>query len=136
MTLTASYSFAAGAPSENGKEIKAIFRHDFENAQLISTEVHEGFTKVQFRMNEQMMTAFYSNSGDLIAVTRNILSSQLPVTLLMNFKKHYDGYWITDLFEMSQDAASTYYMTLENSDSKITLRSNGDSWEIYSDFRK
>jgi len=37
-----------------------------------------------------------------MAVTRNIVSSQLPVSLLMNFKKHYSEFWITDLFEMSQ----------------------------------
>jgi len=37
---------------------------------------------------------------------------------------------------MSQDAQSNYYLSLENADTKLTLRSNGDSWEVYSTVRK
>ena len=139
IALPATYSFAAPAVSgDNGnKEIKANFSHDFESAVLMSTEAHENFTKVIFTLNAQVMTAFYSNSGELLAVTRNIVTSQLPVNLLMSFKKHYsDNYWVSDLFEMSQDGQSNYYLTLENADSRITLRSNGDSWEVYTNVKK
>ena len=129
--------FTLGVKANDGtKEIKASFKHDFKNAQLMSTEEHDNFTKMVFTLNEQIMTAFYAADGELIAVTRNIVSSQLPVSLLMSFRKHYNEYWITDLFEMSQDAQSNYYLSLENADTKLTLRSNGDSWEVYSTVRK
>jgi len=134
LTLCSSYSFAAG--NDENKEIKSAFRHDFENAQLMSTEAHVNFTKVAFSLNGQIMTAFYSTSGELLAVTRNLTTSQLPVSLLMNYKKHYDGYWVTDLFEVSQHEESGYYLTLENADSRVTLRSNGDSWEVFANARK
>jgi hypothetical protein len=135
--LGTTYSFAAGVDGKDvNKEVKASFKHDFANAQMMSAEAHVNFTKVVFKMNEQVMTAFYATNGDLIAVTRNIVSSQLPVSLLLSFKKHYDSYWITDLFEMSQDQQSSYYLSLENADMKMTLRSNGDSWEVYSSVRK
>lgn len=134
LALGTSYSFAAG--NGDNKEIRNAFRHDFESAQLMSTEAHDNFTKVAFSMNGQIMTAFYSTGGELLAVTRNLTTSQLPVSLLMTFKKHYDGYWVTDLFEMSQNEHSSYYLTLENADSRMTLRSNGDSWEVFSTVRK
>src|SRR5579871_24919 len=103
-TLSTTYSFAATTGNDdNDKEVKAYFRHDFQNAQLMSTEVRDQYSKVIFQMNGQVMNAFYSNSGELMAVTRNIVSSQLPVNLLVSFRKHYGEYWITDLFEMSQD---------------------------------
>ena len=138
-TLPAMNSFAAAkSPIVDGgnKEIKASFAHDFQNAELVSTETRDNYTKVVFKLNQQVMTAFYSTSGELLAVTRNIVSSQLPVSLLMSFKKHYGEFWITDLFEMSQDAQSSYYLTLENSDTRMTLHSNGDSWEVYSNVKK
>jgi hypothetical protein len=138
LTLS-SASFAASASSTTGddnKEIKASLAHDFSGAELVSTEVRDSYTKVVFKLNEQVMTAFYSNNGELMAVTRNIVSSQLPMSLLMNLKNHYSEYWITDLFEMSQDEQSSYYVTVENSDSRTTLRSNGDSWELYSNVKK
>ena len=134
--LSTSYSFAATSGDEGNKEIKASFRHDFASAQLMSTETHDNFTKMVFTLNGQIMTAFYSTNGDLLAITRNIVSSQLPVNLLMSFKKHYGDYWVTDLFEMSQDAQSNYYLTLENANSRMTLRSNGDNWEVYSSVKK
>jgi hypothetical protein len=130
LTLCTSYSFASG--NDENKQVRNAFRHDFENAQLMSTEAHDNFTKVQFSLNGQVMTAFYSTSGELLAVTRNLITSQLPVSLLMNYKKHYDGYWVTDLFELSQNGQSSYYITLENADTRMTLRSDGDNWELYS----
>lgn len=137
ITLPAMNSFAASTTTGDGnKEIKASFAHDFQSAELVSTEARDNYTKVVFKLNQQVMTAFYSNSGELLAVTRNIVSSQLPVSLLMNFKKHYSEYWITDLFEMSQDQESSYYLTVENSDTRMTLRNNGDSWEVYSSVKK
>ena len=132
-TLSTTYSFATGTPAD---DVEASFRHDFRTAQLMTTEVHDEFTKVVFQLNGQVMSAFYSTNGDLLAVTRNIVSSQLPVSLLVSFKKHYSDFWITDLFEMSQDSESTYYLTLENADTRTVLRSNGDAWETYSVARK
>jgi hypothetical protein len=131
--LGISYSYAA--TKDNG-EIKNAFRHDFENAQLMSTESHDHFTKVFFTLNGQVMTAFYSTGGNLLAVTRNLVTSQLPMNLLMGFKNRYSEYWVTDLFEMSQDATSSYYLTIENADKKITLRSNGEGWDVYASEKK
>jgi len=78
------------------------------------------------------MFAFYSDNGDLLAVTRNIRSSQLPISLLLELKNKYNSYWISDLFELIVDDQSNYYITLENDNSKLTLRSSdNNSWEKY-----
>jgi len=128
-------SFAKADDSARG-EIKTSFKKNFQNAQIINTEVRKGFTKLTFRMNEVVMFAYYSENGELLAVTRNILSSQLPVSLLMSLKEDYNGYWITELFELSGDGGDSYYVSLENADSKIVLRSNGEYWEEYSNTKK
>lgn len=128
-------SFAKPADSTRG-EIKTSFRKSFQNAEIISTEARKGFTKLTFRMNEVIMFAYYSENGELLAVTRNILSSQLPMGLLMSLKNDYSGYWITELFEFSGDGLNSYYVSLENADGKVVLRSNGDTWEEYSTTKK
>ena len=136
-TLSTTHSFAATtSANDENKEVKASFQRDFQNAHLVSTEVKDNFTKVIFTLNDQVMTAFYAANGSLLGVTRNIVSSQLPVNLLISFKKNYSAYWITDLFEMSQDSQSNYYLTLENAETKITLRSNGEDWDVYSNIKK
>jgi hypothetical protein len=136
LTLSATtYGFAT--PNDNlNREIRNSFNHDFQNAQIMSTEAKDNFTRLTFKMNDVVMTAFYSDNGQLLAVTRNIVSTSLPLNLLMSLKDNYDGYWISDLFEMRADTQTTYYVTLENSDKKIILRSNDGSWEEYAHNKK
>jgi hypothetical protein len=134
LTLCTTYSFAT--PANDGDiAIRTSFSRDFQNAQLVSTQDYNSFTKVTFKMNDVVMFAFYNTNGELLAVTRNIVSSQLPVNLLTSLKKHYGNNWITDLFELSGNEQNCYYISLENADSKTTLRSNGSDWEVYSTAR-
>jgi len=135
LTVCVSYSFAKPADSLNG-DIRTSFRKDFQTAHIISTEGHKGFTKLTFKMDDMIMFAFYSENGQLLAVTRNILSSQLPMALMMSLKNDYSGYWITELFEFTGDEQNCYYISMENADTKLTLRSSGDTWEIYSSVKK
>jgi len=128
-------SFAKPVDSVKG-EINASFKKNFRNAQLMNTETHEAFTRLTLKMNNVIMFAFYSNTGDLLAVTRNILSSQLPMNLLLSLKNDYSDYWITELFEFTSDDQSCYYVSLESADLKVTLRSNGDTWEVYNSTKK
>jgi hypothetical protein len=134
LLLTLS-SFAKSADSISG-DIRSSFKRTFRNAQLMSTETRETFTKLTFKTNDVIMFAFYSRSGDLLAVTRNILSSQLPLNLLLTLKSDYSAYWITELFEFTSNDDSCYYVSLESADAKVTLRSTGDTWEVYSSVRK
>ncbi|MDO6431919.1 hypothetical protein Q4E93_15035 [Flavitalea sp. BT771] len=134
LLLTLS-SFARSADSISG-DIKTSFKRNFRTAQLMSTETRETFTRLTFKMNGVIMFAYYSRSGDLLAVTRNILSSQLPINLLLSLKKDYSAYWITELFEFNGNDDSCYYVSLESADAKVTLRSIGDSWEVYTSTKK
>ena len=141
LTLSISYSFASPAlpsfkPIGSRDEISASFSKSFRHAQIISKESHKTYTKLTFKMNEMIMFAYYSENGELLAVTRNILSTQLPVNLLVNLRTDYSQYWITDLFELSGQDEDCYYITLENADVKITLRSVGEKWEVFSNTQK
>ena len=131
LTVTISFSFAAAPVDSMNGQIEAAFQKDFRNAKLMSTEVHRTFTKVTFRINDMILFAFYSDNGQLLAVIRNILSSQLPIDLMMELKKDYSNYWITELFELNGDGQNCYYVSMENADYKLVLRSTGNDWEVY-----
>lgn len=131
-----STTFANLRESVNEK-ISNAFSKDFKGAQNVQWEVKEKFAKATFKLNSQVMFAFYSQDGDLLGVTRNILSSQLPLTLLTELKHSYNKYWISDLFEMGNDNTTTYYVTLESSTHTVVLKSSGtDGWEVYSRVKK
>jgi hypothetical protein len=113
------------------------FHKEFINAQNIVWEQKQDYLKVTFSINEQVLFAYYNNNGDLQAIVRNIVSTQLPINLLTDLKKDYSGFWISDLFEIASDDQTSYYVTLENADKKIVLRSNGtESWDVYAKTKK
>src|ERR1700760_1132145 len=98
-TVGISSSFAT--PNGGGNEfIKASFHRDFAKAEIMSLDAGKYFTKLTFKMNDNVLFAFYNEQGELVAVTRNIRSSQLPIRLLMDLKNNYGDFWITDLCEM------------------------------------
>ncbi|HWK07689.1 MAG TPA: hypothetical protein VNS58_28855 [Puia sp.] len=136
LTVGISYSFASGT-DDVSNDIRTSFRKDFKNAQIINSEVHKKFTKLTISMNNTVFFAFYAENGKLLAVTRNILSSQLPLNLMFSLKGDHKGYWISELFELNGEGQNCYYVTLENADSKLTLRSTGDNtWEVYEETAK
>jgi hypothetical protein len=113
------------------------FHKDFVNAKNIRWEQKTGYVKVEFTINDQVLYAYYNNDGQMTAIVRNIVSDQLPISLLTSLKRDYTGFWISDLFEIASDDQTSYYVTLENADKKIVLRSIGiDTWEVYSKSRK
>jgi hypothetical protein len=138
LTLGISYSFArpSAEPVRSNDEISIAFSKSFHNAQIISKEVRKTYTKLTFKMNDMILFAYYSENGQLLAVTRNIQSTQLPMSLLVSLRTDYSSYWISDLFELSGESEDCYYVTLENADVKITLRSVGDKWEVFSNTKK
>ncbi|OQP50661.1 hypothetical protein A4H97_02130 [Niastella yeongjuensis] len=131
-----SSAFANGKEEVSDRVIKS-FEKEFAGAQNVQWTTTKDFVKVTFTLNEQVVYAFYEPNGNLLGVTRNIVSSQLPINLFTDLKKNYNTHWITDLFEMASNHENVYYVTLENSDQKLVLKSNGTTgWEVYSKEKK
>jgi hypothetical protein len=111
--------------------VLASFNSSFKTASQVEWKQTGNFYKADFSFNSQYVTAYYDVTANLVAVTRNITSFQLPVTLQTSLKKSYEAYWISDLFELSDENGTAYYVTVENGDSKITLKSTANQWSVY-----
>jgi hypothetical protein len=130
-------AFAAGGNDNVNQQAVNSFKKDFINASNTMWEQKENYTKATFSLNGQVLFAYYDNNGNLQAVVRNITSAQLPITLLSSLRNDYGDYWISDLFEIASNDQTTYYITIENGDKKIVLKSSGsDYWEVYSKEKK
>lgn len=108
------------------------FKKEFVNAKDVNWQNTRDYVKATFTLNDQVMFAYYSPAGELIAITRNISSDKLPISLLTNLKKNYSEYWITDLFEAVSNGTGTYYITLQNADVEVILKSDEfGGWETF-----
>lgn len=130
---------SAFAKNDEGvnKQVQTSFSKDFNSASNVSWIVSKDFTKATFSMNNQIMFAYYDQNGELIATARNILSEQLPINLMSSLKRGYSDYWISELFEMDRDGVAAYYVTLENGDETMVLKSNSlNDWSLYKKAKK
>ncbi|HXB33373.1 MAG TPA: hypothetical protein VNV35_08125 [Puia sp.] len=136
--ITMGFSvFANGNDNVVTQQARDAFKKDFATASNIRWEQKNNFLKATFSLNGQILTAYYFSNGDLQAVVRNITSDQLPINLLTSLRKDYTEYWITDLFEISSNGETSYYVSIENSDKKIVLKSDDLSfWDVYSKEKK
>lgn len=138
MTVLGSFFAKSSQATDNiTPQVVKSFQQTFTNAKDVVWTISPNFYKAEFVLNGQAVTAFYNHQGNLTAITRNITSLQLPIMLQTEIKKDYANYWISDLFELSNDNGTEYYLTVEDGDSKIVLKSiDHTSWSTYSKTRK
>ena len=136
LSLISLSSFAGDDTMVSETVIKS-FNSSFKSATDVSWSVSDSYYKASFTLNGQHVAAYYNSDGYMIGMTRNISSSQLPIALQASLKKSYDELWISDLFEMANEEGTYYYITLENADSKLVLKSSADAeWSLYKKQRK
>ena len=135
VSLVSMSSFATG---ENlvSREALESFQKSFKSATNVTWSVSEIFYKASFSMNGIYASAYYTTDGKMIALTRNISSLQLPMTLQANLKQDYSKYWISDLFELANDEGTHYYITLEDGENRLVLKSNSSEWSVFIKQRK
>ena len=130
-------AFASSPGDEvNGKTLRT-FSEQFAKATDVSWETTAKFYKSTFELNGQYLIAFFSKEGELIGVTQNITSTELPYYLKSALEYNYPDYWINNLFESSVEGETKYYVTIENEDQQLTLESGNSSyWTLFQKARK
>ena len=124
-------SFANNDESINERAAQS-FKKEFAQAKDVSWQKTGDMIRATFTLNERVLFAYYNQSGELMAITRNITTDQLPIALQTLLRKNYAEYWVSDLFEMVSGGQTNYYITLENADHKVVLKSEDfGSWATY-----
>lgn len=118
---------------EVSSKVLDAFKTEFSGAKEVSWTAGENFYKASFVYNDQYVFAFFSTEGEMLGMTRYISSVDLPMSLQTGLKRNYGSYWISDLFEVSNNEGTGYYITVENADAKVVLKSNATGgWTQYS----
>lgn len=133
MTLAIAVSslFAFAGDKNVNQNVLNAFNTEFEGATEVTWSEADDVYKASFLFNNQSISAFYSADGELMSVARNISSLELPQTLQNKLRTDYGNYWISALSEISNSNEDTdYYITMENADAKVVLKSNGRKWNL------
>ena len=110
-------------------EVVKSFTSKFNSAREVTWTTGSTYYRAAFIYNGNWMYAYYNKSAELLGLRRNIVSTQLPFYLQDNLKKNFAAYWITDLFELSDEDGYRYYVTLQNADkTRILVSEDGSGW--------
>ncbi len=131
-------SLVAFAREENvSKKVLDAFKTEFATVKEVEWTIGSDFYKAAFKYNEKYVFAYYSLDGELLGLTRYISPIDLPLSLQIDLKKNSKGYWVSDLFEVAKNGTTSYYLTLDNADTKMVLKSTGGSdWETFKTVKK
>lgn len=134
LTLVGSTIFTSSYAADVKTAPAAVqsFENGFYGATEVAWEQVGVLYKATFVLDGQHRSAFYNSDGELVAVTQNIASSKLPKGLQASLKHELQGRWISDLFVVSVEGDNTYYVTLENANTTIMLKSaSAKKWSVY-----
>ena len=136
LMIITSAAFAGDVEIANPKVITS-FQKEFVKASDVQWVKTNGFYRATFKMNDFIMYALYNEDGSLAGAYRSIVSSQLPIGLQTELKNQFSDYWITELNEYSNNDGAGYYVSLENADQIIIMRStNATDWQVFKKIKK
>ena len=127
--MTLSVTFANGLTDVPEKIVKEL-NQEFRNAGNIQWKITDNYYKAIFTYDEQELQAFYSFEGVLIATSRNITISQLPLSLIREVKKLTTNSEYSDLFELLTERGTEYFITVKNDKETKNYKSTGYSWSV------
>ena len=137
MTLIVSSSFASIEPETVSNQALNTFTSEFAGATEATWTINKDFYQVTFTLDGQQMVAYYNKSGEFIATSQNISSVELPNSLKKSLKKVMSNRWVTDLFEITNNDQTSWYVTIESADEKVVLKSdNGGKWRVFQTIEK
>src|SRR6267154_2853361 len=131
LTLAIAVSTLSAFAGEDNVSPKVLdaFKTEFTTAKEVEWTAGSNYYKATFTYNGKHVFAFYNTDGELLGLTRYLSPVDLPIGLQTNLKKNYSKYWVSDLFEVAKNNGTSYYITLENADTKIVLNAaDGNDW--------
>lgn len=134
-------SFGAVNANPGSEEVDArvlgAFKKEFATAKDITWTLAVNYYQASFVYNDQHITAYYNREGELLGLARFVSPVDLPMALQADLKKNYQSYWISNLFEAATNEGTSYYITIEDADQSIVLKSdNARDWDHYKKVKK
>ena len=113
------------------------FETSFKSAQDVQWSRVDALYLATFTLDQQKVLAFFSSEGALVATGRYLSKTQLPISLQTNLKQNYDNYAVVDLFEVSNEEGTSYYVNLASAEKMLTLKSEaGSTWSVFKKVKK
>jgi hypothetical protein len=130
---------AIGLSSFAGEINKAIlqsFHQQFgQPSEVVADEV-DGMARISFKQNNERFAAYYSQEGELIVISKEINSDQLPLMMKQKLEKHLKDATVSECYQMESKGSISYVVVLQSARKTTTYRNDGTGWYQVTSKRK
>jgi len=125
--LLISTSSFAGSAEEVSEAIKTAFAKSFSSAKNVNWKKTEDLYFANFQIEKNKLFAAFNESGELVAVSRTIDISQVPLALARALQERYaDYYLLSTVTEMVLEGQTSYYISAESKTRSLELKCNAN----------
>jgi hypothetical protein len=123
--LLSTSSFVAGEENADlNASVKASFNKEFSTATEISWQKKNEVLFASFTINNSQAEAAYNENGELLALSRQISYTQLPLSISVAIAEKYEGYKVaTNATEITYEGQTNYYINVSDGKEILRLRS-------------
>lgn len=119
---SSAFAFRSTEPTVSAA-VQAAFQKGFATATEVSWEQKEGLYFARFVFNDVKTEAAYLENGELIAASKQITRTQLPLAVTVALNEKFDGYEIAkNVTEVSYENSTAYYLQISNGKQLIKLK--------------
>ena len=116
---------SVAAPGTNvDPKILSAFQKEFSFAKNVRWEEEGTLTRVNFFLNDQVISAWYNSNAELVTTARNILYNQLPISVMRSLDKAYQGADILAITEISRNDETWYQIRADKKGKKYLLKAS------------
>lgn len=127
----------AANPPEVAEKVLNAFKQTFYDPQEIKWYDNDNGYEVHFKCDNILSKVWYDGEGNITSTHRYYGEYNLPPFILGKIKKKYADKKVFGVTEITNDAGLNYYVTLEDSKSWLTLKSDPLGYlEVYEKLKK
>jgi len=130
-TSSREFFNASNAKSVKAEEVTAAaskaFSAKFANANAVTWKEASGIFFVDFKVSEKALTAAFSETGEMIAISRTLSIDLLPLALTETLNDRYSGYVMPlTVTEIVMQGATNYYLIVQGKTKNLQLKCSPD----------
>lgn len=121
----AGLCFSTISAAENSTidpKIISAFEKEFSYAKNVKWEVKQELAQVSFLLNDQAVTAWYNSDAVLVTIARNLLYTQLPISVIKALNKDYADAALFGILEIIHNNEVQYQVTAETKKKTVLLK--------------
>lgn len=129
LTAMAALTLGVASFAKDVNKVNSLTLHNFQKSFSEATDVDWSvtpvYTKAKFKLDGEVVEAFYDGLGALIGTSRKVELKSLPLNATQQIKKKYGKYPILDTIEFIQNDETRYYVSLDKNGKKLVLEVSG-----------